>query len=86
MKKTISKTGAREQIEDFFENIKEKSSEDVKKIKKLAMNYNIPLKDKRKLFCGKCLTPHKDVSIRVKNRIIRIICGNCGHISRWKVK
>jgi len=85
MKKTISKTEAKKQIEEFFKNIKEKSPKDVKKIKKLAMSYKIPLKDKRKLFCNKCMNPHKNVSIRVKNGFIRINCGECGYTSRWKI-
>ena len=86
MKKTISKADAKKQIEKFLKNLKDKSPKEVKKIKKLAMNYNIPLKDKRKLFCGKCLNPHKNPSIRVKNGLIRINCGECGHTSRWKIK
>ena len=86
MKKQISKTEAKKQIEEFFENIKDKFPKDVKKIKKLAMSHKIPLKDKRKLFCSKCMNPHKDPSIRVKKGFIRINCGECGYTSRWKVK
>ena len=86
MKKTISKTEAKQQIEEFFENIKSKSPEEVQKIKKLAMKYKIPLKDKRKLFCKNCLNPHKNPSIRVKNDLIRINCGECNYTSHWKIK
>jgi len=86
MKKTTSKTEAKKQIEEFFENIKNKSPKDVKKMKKFAMSYKIPLKEKRKLFCQKCLNPHKNPSIRVKNGLIRINCGECGYTSRWKIK
>jgi len=86
MKKTISKTEAKQQIEEFFEDIKSKSPEEVQKIKKLAMKYKIPLKDKRKLFCKNCLNPHKNPSIRVKNDLIRINCGECNYTSRWKIK
>ncbi len=86
MKKTISKTEAKKQIEEFFENIQDKSLKDVKKIKKLAMTHKIPLKDKRKLFCNKCMSPHKNASIRVKNGLIRINCGECGHTNKWKIK
>lgn len=86
MKKKISKTEAKQQIEEFFENIKGKSPEDIKKIKKLAMKYKIPLKEKRKLFCSNCLSPHKNPSIRVKDGLIRINCGKCGHTSRWRIK
>ncbi len=86
MKKTTFKTEAKKQIQEFFENIKNKSPEEVKKIKKLAMRYKISLKDKRKLFCKKCLHPHKDPSIRVKDGLIKINCGECGYTSRWKIK
>ena len=78
MKKTISKAEAKEQIKEFFEDIKDKSPKDVKKIKKLAMSHKIPLKDKRKLFCNKCMSPHKDPSIRVKKGLIRIK-KNCNY-------
>jgi len=52
MPKKLSKSDALEEIEDFFkqENFKNKTPKDVKKIKKLAMRYNIKLGEKRKLF------------------------------------
>ena len=86
MKKIISKTEAKKQIEEFFKNIKNKSPKDIKKIKKLAMGHKIPLKENRKLFCKKCLHPHKEPSIRVKNGLIKINCGECDYTSRWKIK
>ena len=86
MKKAISKTEVKKQVEEFFEDIKNKSPEDVKKIKKLAMSHKIPLKENRKLFCKKCLHPHKNPSIRVKKGLIKINCGECGYTSRWKIK
>ena len=86
MKKAISKIEAKKQVEKFFKNIKDKSSKDVKKIKKLAMRHKIPLKENRKLFCKKCLYPHKNPSIRVKNGLIKINCGKCNYTSRWKIK
>ena len=46
--KKISKTQAKEIIENFFKNIKNKTPKEIKKIKKLAMRKNIPLKEKRK--------------------------------------
>ena len=84
--KKISKIGAKKQIQEFFRDIKNKTPKEVKKIKKLAMNYNLPLKDKRKLFCKKCFTPYKNQKIRIKNGLIRINCGECGYTSRWKIK
>jgi len=88
MPKKLSKTEAEKEIEDFFkqENFKDKSSKDIKKIKKLAMRHNIKLGEKRKLFCKKCYSPYKDFSLRIKNNIISILCGKCKHKSRWKVE
>ena len=87
MKKTISKSEAKKQIEEFFENLKGKSAKDVRKIKRLAMKYKIPLKEKRKLFCKKCLSPYSGTEkIKIKNKIKSIECKKCGYISRWKIK
>lgn len=86
MKKNISKTEAREQIEEFFKDIKNKSLKEIRKIKKVAMNYKIPLEEKRKLFCKKCLTPYKNSKTRIKNKIIIKTCENCWKVSRWKIK
>jgi RNase P subunit RPR2 len=81
----VSKIGIKKQIEDFFKNIKKKTPKEIKKIKRLAMSKNIPLKEKRKLFCKKCLSVYKKPKIRIKNRIKSVICENCDYISRWKI-
>jgi len=84
--KKLSKIEAKKKIEDFFSNIKNKTSKDVKKIKKFAMRHNIPLKELRKKFCKKCFTPYINPKIRIKNKIKTIICENCGYENRWRVK
>ncbi len=88
MVKKISKKEALNEIEEFFEpeNLDTKTAKDVKKIKRLAMKHNIPLKEKKKLFCKKCLMPHVDSSVRIKKGMIKITCGNCGYKNRWKIK
>jgi RNase P subunit RPR2 len=84
--KKISKTEAEKQINDFFKDIKNKSPGEIKKIKKIAMSYKFPLKEKRKLFCSFCFTPYSGKEkIRIKNKIKSIICDNCGKIARWKL-
>lgn len=75
-----------QQINDFFSDIKNKTSKQVKKIKRLAMKHNIPLRELRKTFCKKCFSVHKNPKIRVKKRVKSIICEKCGYISRWKVR
>jgi len=79
-----SKEDIRKRIENFFKDIQNKTPQDIKKIKKLAMSKNIPLKEKRKLFCKKCLSPYHNPRIRIKNRIKSVTC-DCGCITRWKI-
>ena len=87
MKKKLEKEEARQKIEDFFKNIKNKNTKEVKKIKRLAMAHNIPLKEKRKTFCKKCLNPYSGKEkTRIKRGCKIIFCNNCNHISRWKIK
>ena len=86
MQKKISRTEAKKQIGGFFLNIKGKTPKEVKKIKKLAMSFNLPLKEKRKTFCKKCFSPYKAKKIRIRNKIKSVVCGNCGYVSRWRVK
>jgi len=84
--KKISKSEAKEQIEEFFKNIKSKTPKEIRKTKRLAMNYNIPLKEKRKLFCRNCFEPYLNSKIRIKKGKKIILCNYCGNISRWKLK
>lgn len=86
MKNKVSKTETKKQIQEFFLNIKNKSPNEVKKIKRLAMSQNVPLKKLRKKFCKKCLVPYKNPKIRIKNKMKIITCENCDYINRWKIK
>ncbi len=86
MNPKISKEKAQEKIEEFFKDIKNKNQKRVKKIKRLAMNKKISLKEKRKLFCKKCLSPYSGKEkIRIKNKIKSVKCLNCEKINRWKI-
>ena len=84
--KNTTKALAMENIEEFFKNILEKTPREVFKIKKIAMKFNIPLKEKRKLFCKKCLTPFNKSKITVKKNQKSIKCRKCSYTSRWKIK
>ncbi len=86
MKKKLSKTEDKKTIEEFFQDLKEKTPEEVKKIKRLAMQHNIRLGNRKKLYCKKCYNPFKEPSIRIKNEMITITCENCEHKNRWKLK
>jgi|TARA_Y100000310_G_scaffold273090_1_gene288371 RNase P subunit RPR2 len=85
--KKLTKQETEKQIKEFFSNVKNKSPKDVKKIKKIAMSNNIPLKNLRKFFCKKCYVVfNKDNSkIRIKNSKKTITCLDCNYISRWKL-
>jgi len=83
--KKLSKTEAKEEIKEFFENIKEKNPDEIKKIKKLAMSQNIQLKDYRKKFCKKCYFPLEGKT-RIKNKTKSVACENCEYVNRWKIK
>ena len=82
--KKLSKPEAKDHIHNFFQDIKNKSPDEIKKIKKLAMKLNIPLKQLRKKFCKKCFTPYKNPKIRIKRKIKILTCENCGYVSRYK--
>ena len=86
MKSKISKKEAEKKIQDFFKEITSKDPKEIKKIRKLAMNKKIPLKELRKTFCKHCHNPHVEPSIRIRNDKIRMTCENCDKKSRWKVK
>ncbi|MBT96586.1 MAG: hypothetical protein QF567_01110 [Candidatus Pacearchaeota archaeon] len=85
--KKISKQEAEKQIKEFFSNIKNRSPKEVKKIKKIAMSYNFPLKSLRKLFCKKCYVVFNrdNFKIRIKNNKKVITCLDCNYLSRWKL-
>ena len=86
MKSKLSKTETKEEIEKFFSNIEKKTVKEVKKIKNLAMKYNIKLGEKKRLFCRKCLHPFIQPSIHVKAGFIRINCNKCENKSKFKIK
>ncbi len=85
MKNKLSKAKTEKLIGTFFENIKKKSSKEIRKIQKIAMHKNISLKNNKKLFCKKCLTPYKNPKIRIKKARKIIQCENCNYIARWKL-
>ena len=85
MPKKLSKSETLKKIDEFFSDINDKTPKEIKKIKRFAMKHNIPLKEKRKLFCKKCLMPHKDSGVRIKNDFITITCGNCDYKNRRKI-
>ena len=79
----MNKIQTQEEISEFFKEKHEK--EQVKKIKKLAMSYQIKLGENKKLFCKKCYSMNLQV-LGIKNNMKRVQCRECNYIKRWKVK
>jgi len=86
--KRLPKEEALKKIREFFKDIENKSPKEVRKIKRLAMKHNIKLGELRKKFCKKCYSVFnsKNCEIRIKNKIKRVKCLNCGYVARWKLK
>lgn len=83
----LSKAKANEKIGNFFQNIKEKTPKEIKKIKRFAMKHSIPLREKRKLFCKKCLNSYSgNEKVWIKNKMKIIECKKCSYLARWKLK
>lgn len=83
MKTKLNKTEAREKINNFF---KKKSfiAEEIRKIKRLAMKFNIKLGEKRRLFCKKCLNKLKGRT-RISKRYKIVECSNCNYKNKIKL-
>jgi RNase P subunit RPR2 len=80
----LTRKEAQEKINDFFKNLDGKSSDEVKKIKKLAMKFNIRLENLRKKFCRKCYSSKLKFK-QIKKGIKTVECKECGNLMRWKV-
>lgn len=80
----LSKLETEKKINEFFKNIKNKTSNDIKKIKKLAMHHHISLNKYKKLFCSGCFSVfNKDNSeTRMKKGFKIIKCKRCNKIKR----
>jgi len=86
MKSDLTKQEINEYIKDIFS--KESSAKEIKKAKKLAMSRNIKIKEFKKKFCKKCYSMFnsKNSKVRIKNGFKVILCKECNHISRYKLK
>jgi RNase P subunit RPR2 len=86
MKEKLSKKEIEEEIIKVFS--KNSDSNEIKKIKKLAMSKNIKLGKLKSKFCKKCYSmfDSKNSEVRIKKGFKIIKCKNCKHISRYKLK
>ena len=83
MKTKLSKQQTQEKIESFFKKL-DFSPEEIKKIKRLAMKFNIKLKEQRKNFCKKCLNKLKG-KIRVSKTHKTIECEKCRYRNKFRI-
>ena len=81
----LNKKGLKKEMLLFFKEIDSKSPKEIQKVKKVAMKINFPLKEKRKLFCDKCFSPHLASKVKIKKGFKIIKCKKCGKVSRWKI-
>ncbi|MDO8623513.1 MAG: hypothetical protein Q7R52_04670 [archaeon] len=80
----LSKSETEKEIKEFFEDINKKSPKEIKKIKKLAMRYNLKLGSLRKKFCKKCYSTRLK-TLNIKRGIKKVQCEKCKSIFRWKL-
>ena len=83
MKTKLSKQQVQQKIEEFFQK-PFFMPEEVKKIKRLAMKFNIKLKNHRKNFCKKCFNKLKG-KIRISRTHKTIECQNCGYKNKFRI-
>ena len=84
MKKTISKAEAKDKIDKFFQRGKF-DKEEMRKIKRMAMKYRIPLKEHKNQFCKKCLNELKGKT-RIKKEYKIVECWNCSYRNKFKMR
>ncbi len=82
MKRELNKTETKESIEKFFS--KPFTPQQLKKIKRIAMKFNIKLRDKRKLFCKKCFNPLAGkLSITKTHKTVE--CKHCNYKNKVRI-
>lgn len=83
MKSSLSKTEAKEKINSFFTK-DSFTQEEMKKIKRLAMKYQIKLGTYRKRFCKNCLSQLKGKLSLTKTHKT-ITCERCEFRNKFKL-
>ncbi|MDP3881903.1 MAG: hypothetical protein Q8Q31_03435 [Nanoarchaeota archaeon] len=83
MRRDINKRQAMEEINEFFKQ-EEFTSENMKKIKRMAMKYKIRLGEYRRMFCKKCLSKLKGKTT-IRKGYKNIKCRVCGATNRQRI-
>ncbi|MDO8459517.1 MAG: hypothetical protein Q7S74_00240 [Nanoarchaeota archaeon] len=83
MKRQTTRAEAQKKIDEFFQK-EEFSAEEVRKIKRLAMKYNIKLGKYRMMFCKNCLEKLNGKT-RVSKKTKTVACEKCGYLNRFTI-
>ena len=84
MKSKLSKSQVEKKINEFFKK-ESFTSEEIRKIKRLAMKFKIKLGEYRKKFCKKCLSQLKGKT-RISKTHKTVECGKCRYKNKFKLK
>ena len=79
-----SKTEATARITGHFSQ-QELDREKTRKIKRLAMKFNLKLGKYRGRFCKRCYSDLKNGKTRVTKRHKILICEKCGFINKFRI-
>jgi len=83
MKTNLNKKEAQKKIDEFFKK-DDFTAEEVKKIKRLAMKFNIKLGLYKRTFCKKCMSKLKG-QLRMNKMYKTIKCRNCRYKNRFRI-
>lgn len=83
MKTELNKTEAKQKIDKFFQS-SDFTPEQLKKIKRIAMKFNIKLGNYRKLFCKKCLHPMAG-KLSISKSHKTIVCKYCNFRNKIRI-
>lgn len=83
MKTTLTKKQVESKLSEFFQQ-KDFTPEQLKKVKRIAMKFNIKLSNYRKSFCKKCLNPLAG-KITIDKTHKTIICKHCGFRNKIRI-
>ena len=83
MKTKLTKSQAEEKIKEFFDK-KSFLAEEVKRIKRLSMKFNIKLKTNRKQFCKSCLSQLKGKT-RISKTHKTVECEKCRYKNKFSI-
>ena len=83
MKKELSKKEAERKINEFFSS-SDFSSQETKKIIRLANKHRIRLKENRRLFCKSCLSPLRG-KVRISKTHKTVLCSSCRKTNKFRI-